>query len=118
MSGVVNAPPINLRFKPQTPARVIHLIKRQFSKYVLDESDAAEDWFETELHKEISSRMTPGDYLRNLREAQTITQKTLAEQIRIRVNYLSDLETGQRSISKAMAKKLAAVFNVTPAVFI
>jgi transcriptional regulator with XRE-family HTH domain len=62
--------------------------------------------------------MKPGDYLRNFREAHGMTQKDLAEEIGVRVNYLSDLETGQRAISGMKAKKLAAIFNVSPAVFI
>jgi transcriptional regulator with XRE-family HTH domain len=47
-----------------------------------------------------------------------MTQKELAEKIHVRVNYLSDIETGQRAISRMNAKKLAAVFKVNPGVFI
>ena len=47
-----------------------------------------------------------------------MTQKELAEKIDVRVSYLSDIETGQRAINKDMAKKLAEVFNTSPAEFI
>jgi ribosome-binding protein aMBF1 (putative translation factor) len=98
--------------------RVIHAVKMQFSGYILDSSDEYENWFETDLHKEIAAGMKPGDYLRNYRKAQGITQKDLAEKIGVRVNYLSDMETGQRAISRMTSKKLADIFNVTPGVFI
>ncbi len=118
MSVSVKMRPINIRLKPRTPLRVIHAVKKQFSGYIIDSSDEYEDWFETDLHKEIAAGMKPGDYLRNFREAQSMTQKDLAEKIGVRVNYLSDMETGQRVISRMKAKKLAVIFNVSPAVFI
>jgi ribosome-binding protein aMBF1 (putative translation factor) len=118
MSAAVKMRPISIRFRPRTPARVIHSVKRQFSNYIIDASDEYEDWFETDLHKEIASDMKPGDYLRNFREAHRLTQHDLAEKIGVRVNYLSDMETGQRTISRINAKKLAAIFNVNPGVFI
>jgi ribosome-binding protein aMBF1 (putative translation factor) len=116
MSAVVKTHPISIRFKARTPIRVIHSIRKQFSNYILD--DEYVDWFKTDLHKEIASSMKPGDYLRNFREAQGVTQKDFADKIGVRVNYLSDMETGQRAISRMTAKKLAAIFNVTPGVFI
>jgi hypothetical protein len=58
--------PITIKFKPRTPARVIHAVKKQFSDYILDDNDEYVDWFETDLHKEIAARMTPGKSLRTL----------------------------------------------------
>jgi predicted transcriptional regulator len=97
---------------------VIHSVKKQFSNYIIDASDEYEEWFETDLHREIASGMKPGDYLRNFREAHRLTQHDLAEKIDVRVNYLSDMETGQRAISRRNAKKIAVTFNVNPGVFI
>jgi ribosome-binding protein aMBF1 (putative translation factor) len=118
MSAAVKTRPISIRFRPLTPARVIHSVKKQFSDYILDASDEYEDWFETDLHREIASGMKPGDYLRNFREAHRMTQHEVAEKIGVRVNYLSDMETGQRTISREKAKMLAGIFNVNPGVFI
>lgn len=98
--------------------RLILAVKKQFPEYILDSDNEYEDWFETDLHKEIAASIKPGDYLRNYREVQGMTQKDLAEKIRIRVNYLSDMETGQRPISRIMAKKLCKIFNVSAGVFI
>ena len=47
-----------------------------------------------------------------------MTQKELAEKIDVRVSYLSDIETGQRAISRMNAKKLSAIFKVNPGAFI
>ena len=118
MPVAVKTHPINIRFKPQTPIRIIHAVNKQFTDYIIDGEDETEDWFKSDLHEETASGMKPGDYLRNFREGHGLTQKELAERIAVRVNYLSDMETGQREISKTNAKKLAAIFNVNPGVFI
>jgi ribosome-binding protein aMBF1 (putative translation factor) len=115
MSAVAKTRPINIRLKARTPIRVIHSIRKQFSNYIDDEYV---DWFKTDLHKEITAGMKPGDYLSNFREAQGMTQKDLAEKIGVRVNYLSDMETGQRAISRKTAKIFAKLFNVDAGVFI
>jgi ribosome-binding protein aMBF1 (putative translation factor) len=118
MSEAVKTRPINIRFKARTPVRVIHSIRKQFSNYILEDEEEYLDWFKTDLHKEIASGMKPGDYLRNFREAQGMTQKELAEKIAVRVNYLSDMETGQRAISRMTAKRFAMIFKVNAGVFI
>jgi ribosome-binding protein aMBF1 (putative translation factor) len=110
--------PINIRFRPKTPARILSSVKKQFADYIIDSSDEYEDWFESDLHKTISSTMKPSDYLRHFREAHGLTQKELAEKIGIRVNYMSDMETGQRVISRMNAKKLAGIFKVNAGGFI
>jgi DNA-binding transcriptional regulator YiaG len=103
-----------------TPAKVLRTIRREFSGYIFRESKKknSENWFETDLHKEISARMTPGKYLRNLREASGMTQKELGEKIGVSANYVSDWENGQRNISRFAAKKLSRLFNVNPGIFI
>jgi ribosome-binding protein aMBF1 (putative translation factor) len=118
MSAAVKTRHINIRLKARTPVQVIHSIKKQFSNYILEDEEENVDWFKTDLHKEIAANMNPGDYLRNFREAHGITQKDLAEKIGVRVNYLSDLETGQRAISRKNAKRFAEIFNVTAGVFV
>jgi DNA-binding transcriptional regulator YiaG len=117
MSEAVKTRHISIKFKPRTPVRIIREVKKQYSDYI-DDGDEYVDYFKTDLHKKISASMTPGDYLRHYREAHGLTQKEFAAKIGTRINYLSDMENGHRAISKAMAKKLAVVFNTSPAVFI
>ena len=120
MSEAVKKRPISILFKARTPARVIRSVKKQFGDYIVSDivEDENEDYFGSDLQKEIAATMNPGDYLRHYREAHGMTQKEFAQQIEVRINYLSDMETGQRSISKAMAKKLAGIFNTSTSVFI
>jgi DNA-binding XRE family transcriptional regulator len=110
--------PITIKFKPRTPARVIHAVKKQFSDYILDDNDEYVDWFETDLHKEIAARTTPGKSLRTLREMCGWTGAETGKKIGISPFRISDYETGRRAISKEVAKKLAVIFSVSPAVFI
>jgi len=107
-----------LRFRPQTPAKVIEHIEREYGSYMIDPDDELVVFNETDLARKIDKRMTPGKYLRNLREATGMTQKQVGEMTGKRSSYISDLETGQREIGKKVAKKLAEIFNVSPAVFI
>ena len=120
MSEVVKTRPISVLFKARTPARVIRSVKKQFADYIVPEQvkDEYEDYFKSDLQKEIAATMKPGDYLRNYREAYGLTQREFAQKISVRINYLSDMETGQRAISKTMAKKLAGIFRTSPVVFI
>jgi len=118
MSVAVKTHPISIRFKPRTPARVISLVKKQYSNYILKEDDEYTDWFETDLHKEISSRMNPAKTLRSLREMSGWTLAETGIKIGVSPYRVSDYETGKRAISKNIAKKLAEVFKTSPAVFI
>ena len=118
MQAAAKAHPINIRFKARTPARVIATVRKQFANYILDESEEYVDWFKTDLHKEISARMTPGKSLRTLRDMVGWTLAETGEKIGVSAFRVSDYESGQRAISKAMAKKLAGVFNTSPAIFI
>ena len=117
MSEAVKTRRISIHFKPRTPARVISTIKKQFSNYV-DDDDELVDYFKTDLHKEISASMTPGDKLRELRLATGMTLKAVGEKIEVTAYRVSDYEHGRREISKAIAKKLGEAFGVSPAVFI
>jgi DNA-binding XRE family transcriptional regulator len=107
-----------LRFRPKTPAHIIKHIEREYGNYLVDGDDELVVWEETDLARRIDARMTPGKYLRILREAQGMTQQDISDKTGHRPSYISDMETGQRAISRMTAKKLAVIFNVSPAVFI
>jgi DNA-binding transcriptional regulator YiaG len=111
-------PGVILRFRPKTPARVIKHIEREYGDYLVDEGDELVVWEETDLAREIGSRMTPGTYLRHLREATSMTQKAVGEKVGVSTNYVSDWETGQRPVSRFKARALGHLFGVSAAVFI
>ena len=113
--------PIRMVFKPRTPRKVIREIQSKYRRFLAElpaEKDDYVDWFKTDLYKEIAKEITSGTLLKDLREAQSLSQKQLGETLNIPGNRISDFETGHRAISKDIAKKLAKVFNVNAVRFI
>jgi DNA-binding XRE family transcriptional regulator len=117
MQAAVKTRRISISFKPRTPARVINSIKKQYADYI-DDDDELIDYFKTDLHKATATTMTPAKSLRALREMCGWTLAETGKKIGVSPYRVSDFETGQRTISKVMAKKLASVFKTSPAVFI
>jgi DNA-binding transcriptional regulator YiaG len=127
MSAAVKKPPINkavkstryhFHFKRSTPRRVLSEIVNRYSSYLTDDDDELIDISTTDWYKTMEREMKPADYLKHLREAHELTQKALGEKIGTNAAHISDYETGQRAISKEMAKRLAEVFKASPALFI
>jgi predicted transcriptional regulator len=106
-------------FKPRTPTRIIHEIKNRYSPYMV-QSDEEEyvEWETSDLAVDLDKEMTPGMFLRILREAHVMSQALLGEKTGVSARRISDFENGQRGISKDMAKQFANIFNVSPARFI
>lgn len=71
------------------------------------------DWSKEELAKE-----TPGSNLRFYRKLVGMTQKELADKLDMTKQHVSDMERGKRAISKATAKELSKIFDVSVARFI
>ena len=117
MQAAAKKHPIRIKFKARTPKRVIKTIKEQFSEYI-DDSEELVDWFETDEYKETAGKMTPASALRNYREMAGWTLAETGKKVGVSPYRISDFETGQRAISKSVAKKLAGVFGTSPAVFI
>jgi ribosome-binding protein aMBF1 (putative translation factor) len=55
--------------------------------------------------------LRPAAILRGARYRAEMTQVVLAGRLGIRQNYLSEMENAKRPIGKAMAKKLAEIFD-------
>jgi DNA-binding XRE family transcriptional regulator len=108
---------IILRFRSRTPSRIIKRIEREYRDYLVDDAELVV-FGETELARKIDARMTPGKYLRHLRDAQGMTQQDIADKTGHRPSYISDMENDRQPVSRMMARKLAAIFNISPAVFI
>lgn len=73
---------------------------------------------EAPWYQQMSKEMTPARYLKTYREISGYSQARVGELVGVPASRVSDFETGQRSISKEMAKKFAGIFNVNPGVFI
>ena len=59
-----------------------------------------------------------GIAIRGYRSRDGITQIALAKKMNIRQNHLSQMENGKRTVGKAMARKLAAIFNTNYRMFL
>jgi DNA-binding transcriptional regulator YiaG len=108
----------SLRFRSDTPRRILLEARKRYKTYLLDD-DALEDWNGSDLRKSVEQGMTPGDWLRHLREAHGLTQEELGGRLgRVGGNRVSDWEGNRRSVSKTMAKRLSGIFRVSPDRFI
>jgi ribosome-binding protein aMBF1 (putative translation factor) len=113
--------PIKMFFKPRTPRKIIREIQLKYHRFLADspaEKDENVNWFKTDLYRKIAKEITPAMLLKDLREAQELSQKQLGEILNIPGNRISDFETGHRAISKDIAKKLSKVLNVSASRFI
>ncbi len=113
MSVTTKMRPIKLSFHPGTPQRILQDLRRRYSRYLVEREDKAVDYFETGLHKKVSKTMTPGLWLKHLREAHNLSQAELGEKLGgVKASRVSDWENNQRAVSKAAAKSLAKLFSV------
>jgi len=124
MSVAAKTRPTNLTFRirPGISRRTIQRIKKEvvekYSDILEEDNNDSVDWFESDLHKEISGGMKPGDYLKHLCEAHNLTLREVAERVGVNAQRVHDWQSGYRGISKGFAKKLGELFNISPAVFI
>ena len=113
MSVATKTRPISLTLRPGTPSRVLQDLRRRYSRYLVEHEDKAVDFFKTDLHKKVSATMTPGLWVRHLREAHGLSQAHLGEKMGgVKASRISDWENNQRAVSKAAAKNLAKLFSV------
>ena len=68
--------------------------------------------------EEVLEDVTPAMALRGLRVKEDITQAELAERIGISQNMVSEMESGKRTITTKMAKRIAEAFGVSYKAFL
>ena len=106
------------RFKHTTPRKVLREVQQNYGKYLADGDDTSVDYFRTQEHRKIAAGMTPGKHLRTLRDMAGMTQAQLAERLGIRPSRVSDFEHDREAMGRAMAKRVAALFGTSPALFV
>lgn len=95
--------------------KIEDMVKKEFGNIEIkyDENEQLTDPFNSEWYKKTKKSMTPGDYIKIYRENRSWTQGKLGNKLGgLSRQYISDLENGRRGISKDIAKKLAALFEV------
>ena len=124
MLVVVSQPLINGRFRIEgdIPDSVLGFVEKEFGKENIsiknDDGDELIDPFELDFFKDFNKRETPGGNLRFYRKLVGMTQAELAERLGTSKQAISGMENGRRSISKATAKELSRIFDVSVARFI
>ncbi len=107
------------------PGWLLEELKRRYGRSVkfIDDEDADDKSVlvtETDGYREIRKKTTPGDAMRLYRENRRLKQEDLAARLgpAFKKQHVCDMERGRRAISKAVAKKLARIFQTSPARFI
>ena len=122
MQAVVKTPHIEILIKGDIPDKLMSVLNEQYGEQVRlseDNSDDLIDVFKTEWYRSVKSGMTPGGNLRTYRENHGLTQARLGEMLGgVPRQHISNMEREVRSISLKTARKLAAIFRVSPEKFI
>jgi DNA-binding XRE family transcriptional regulator len=113
--AVTNRHLIEFKVWSDIPSTLLAEVRSQLSPWTPSEDDdELVDWFSTDLHKQIEARMTPGSWLRELRDAHGWTQKDLGIRLGdVSPARISDWENNHRSMSKDVAKQLSDLFRVS-----
>jgi DNA-binding XRE family transcriptional regulator len=68
--------------------------------------------------EEVFPDMSPARVLRGLRGKEELTQGEFAKRVAISQHHVSEMETGKRSITIEMAKRIGEAFNMSYKVFL
>ena len=105
----------------RVPAKEVDRVKSAFSKFlelagvqysIPGEEEDLLTW------EEAFPGLGPGDILQGARDREGITQTELAERVGAKPHHISEMESGKRSIGKAMARRLAKALNTGYKVFL
>jgi DNA-binding XRE family transcriptional regulator len=112
-----------LHLRRTTPRRILSEITNKYRNYIVEDMNASDDdelisVVDSDWYKEMSERMTPGKYLKTLREACGLTQTKLGKKVGASAARVCDYEAGRRQISKGVARKLSSLFLVPADKFI
>ena len=121
-------------FKKGTPKRISAEILSRYGQWIRtgaglgtrrafsENPDPVMEFSKTDLYRKIEARLSPGKWLKHLREAHGYSQSKLGILIGgnkpVRPARVSDWESDFRAISKPVAKRLADLFHVSADRFI
>ncbi len=121
MQAVVKTPRIEINIKGEIPDRLLSILQEEFGNNVQisDEDHESVNIFETDWYQDIKSKIIPGDNLKIYRQNHNMTQAELGRKLgNIPRQHISNMERGIRTISLKNARRLAAIFDVSPEKFI
>ena len=119
MQVVVKTP--RIRMEGEISGTLVQYLRDQYGEIEIIE-DPEEELVEvrnSDWYRSFRGAISPGENLRVYRELHGLTQDQLAAKIgTLTKQNISNMENGRRSISKSLAKQLAALFEVSVEKFI
>jgi len=107
--------------KGDIPEKLLQYLHDNFSGNIniLNDEEEMINVFSSDWFKNIDSSTTSGEVVKIYRENLNLTQEQLGKKLgKFTRQNISDIERGRRSISKEVAKKLSAFFDVSVERFI
>ncbi len=114
MQVVVKKP--HIRLEGEISGSLVKFLRDQYGEIevIEDEDNELVEVINSDWYRSIRETITPGENVRTYRQMHGMTQDQLAEKLgNLTRQNISNMENGQRSISKNVAKKLATLFEVS-----
>ena len=121
MQALVKTPHTNIRIQGHIPSSILDVLRKEYGGElkIYEGDDEYVEATETDWYKEIKAQTSPGDAMRIYRKNHNLTQAQLGEKIgKVPRQIISNMERGNKTISLATAKKLAAILNVPASRFL
>ncbi len=119
MQVVVKTP--RIRLKGELPEDLVEYLRRRFGEIevIEDDDDELVEVRESAWYQAIKPTVSPGENMRAYRVLHGMTQTELGAKLgAFSRQNVSNMENGHRPISKAVAKRLAGLFDVSVEKFI
>jgi len=119
MQVVVKKP--HIRIEGEVTGALVKYLRKEFGEIevIQNEEEELVEITQSDWYRSLRQTIAPGENLRIYRAVHGMTQTELAEKLgSLTRQNISNMENGQRSISKAMAKRLAKLFEVSVEKFI
>lgn len=114
MQVVVKKP--RIRLEGDINSELVWYLRETYGEVevIVDEDEEVVEITKSEWYRNIRSEITPGENIRLYRELHNMSQAELGEKLgRLRRQNISNMENGQRGISKSVAKRLSELFDVS-----
>lgn len=114
MQVVVKKP--HIKIDGEITRSLVDYLRSEFGEIEIieNEDDELVEVIESDWYQTIRSTIQPGENMRIYRKLHKYTQETLGKKLgNFTRQNISNIENGHRPISKAVAKKLAELFDVS-----
>lgn len=119
MQVVVKKP--HIRVEGEVTGNLVEYLRREFGEIevIENEDDELIEVVDSDWYRSIRATTSPGENMRVYRELHDLTQEELGRELgRFTRQNISNMENGHKPISKAVAKRLAELFDVSVEKFV